>query len=191
MDTQLFDSLREFVNPQYGDKDSLENLDHVKRIITQARSLAEAENLEIDDNIIVFGAYLHELIFINETEIRDFLFSIGLEREFVIKVMKTAWESGKEAKPETTEGALLHDAHLIEGGQEYQVAKWLVHGAAQGQSLNYILDLMEHRVIGKYTCTTEAAQKIYADIEKHRLHFVQAVRNVITSSVPKKEAETK
>jgi uncharacterized protein len=191
MDTLLFDRLREFVNPQYGDKDTLENLDHVKRIITQARTLAETENLEFDDDILVFGAYLHELIFINETEIRDFLFSIGLEREFVIKVMKAAWESGKEAKPETTEGALLHDAHLVEGGQEYQVAKWLVSGAAQGQSLNYILDSMEHRVIGKYTCSTHAAQKIYGAIEDHRLHFVQAVRNVIKSSAPKKEVETK
>lgn len=187
MDTLLFDRLREFVNPQYGDKDSLENLEHVKRVLNQARALGKAETEDFNDDILVFGAYLHELIFVNEAEIRNFLFQLGLDREFVIRVMKTAWESGKEAKPETLEGALLHDAHLIEGGPEYQVAKWLVSGSAQGQSLSYILDSMEHRVIGKYACTLDSAQRAYSGIEDYRKNFVTAVRNVVKPAV-KKEA---
>lgn len=181
MDTVLFDSLREFVKPYYIDKGDLHNLEHVNRILALARYLARGENA--DDDLIVFGAYLHGLIFTDEAEIRNYLFSQELKRDRVIEVMKVAWEAGKEAAPETVEGACLHDAHLIEGGKEYQVAKWLISGAQQGQSLPQTLEYLETRVVGKYTVSTEKAQPIHKEVEKYRSHFIHSVHQALQGDV--------
>lgn len=179
MDSNLFDSLREFVKPYYAEKGELENLAHVQRMLASARELGEGEN--INDDLLVFGAYLHGVIFNAEEKIRNSLFSLGLERTQVIEIMRVAWESGKEASPETREGALLRDAHLIEGGREYQMAKWLTRGGEVGQSLPQSLDFLDSKMIGRYKCSTPKAQKIYEEIETYRRQFVDTVRKVLRS----------
>jgi uncharacterized protein len=177
MDSVIFDGLREFVKPYYADKGELENLSHVQRMLASARELGQGES--VSDDLLVFGAYLHGMIFNAEEQVRDFLFSLGMDRTQVIEVMKVAWEAGKEATPESREGALLRDAHLIEGGKEYQMAKWLVHGGEVGQSLSQSLDFLATRMIGKYKCSTPKAQKAYDEIETYRREFVEGVRKVL------------
>ncbi|MFP4381449.1 MAG: hypothetical protein ACLFUS_13185 [Candidatus Sumerlaeia bacterium] len=187
MDTLLFDSLREFVKPHYIDKDDLHNMDHVQRILAEARMLSE--DLDLDDDLLVFGAYLHGLILNSEAEVRTFLFNLGLDRDRVIQVMNVSWEAGKEAQPETKEGACLHDAHLIECGKEYQTAKHFIAGALQGQHLPQILDFIETRVVGRYSCSLPAAQEKHKEIEEYRSNFVKEIREALTKRT-KDEADT-
>ena len=97
MESSVFDDLREFVKPYCADKGDLENLSLVQRLLSSARDLAEGE--KANDDLLVFGAHLHDMIFHLEERIRDFLFYLGLDRTLVIEIMKVAWESGKEAKP--------------------------------------------------------------------------------------------
>jgi HD superfamily phosphodiesterase len=182
MESSVFDNLREFVKPYCADKGDLENLSHVQRLLSSARDLAEGE--KANDDLLVFGAHLHDMIFHLEERIRDFLFSLGLDRTLVIEIMKVAWESGKEAKPETQEGNLLRDAHLIEGGKEYQMAKWLSSGAGAGQTLLQSLEFLEARVIGRYKCSVPKAQRIYEEIEAYRRQFVDVVRKALKSGSP-------
>lgn len=174
MNPLLFDNLRDFVKRYYADKDSLEDLDHVQRLLSEARALAADE--PYDEDQLIFGAYFHGLIFTDEAEIRNFLFSLGLDRELVIRIMKVAWESGKDAVPETVEGALLHDAHLIEGGKEFQVAKWLMGAVSNGHTLPQIVAFLGDRLAGKYKCHTPPGRETHAEIEAYRQNFVRALK---------------
>lgn len=177
MDTVLFDNLREFVKPYYIDKDFVENLEHVKRLLNTARDISEGEN--VDDDLLVFGAYFQGLIFSEEEQIRNFLFSLGLDRDRVIQIMRVAWESGKDAQPESPEGACLHDANLIEGGKEYQLAKALVLEAAAGHPLPQIIAGFEKQLQNNYQCHTEKARRIYGEINAYCADFLQALRQVL------------
>jgi uncharacterized protein len=187
MKAHLFDSLREFAKPHYIDKDDLQNLDHVHRILTEARQLGQSD--VIDDDLLVFGAYLHGLILTAEADVRTHLFSLGLDRDRVIQIMNVAWEAGEEAQPATREGSCLHDAHLIEGGPEYQIAKWLISGTLQGQHLPQLVESLEKRVIGRYQCTRPEAQERHAVIEEYRRRHVEVLKKILEKK-PKDEADT-
>lgn len=45
----------------------------------------------------------------------------NLPEEKINKIVKVAWEFQKDIKPETIEGKILHDAHLIEGGKTFLI----------------------------------------------------------------------
>ena len=54
--------------------------------------------------------------------------------------------------PETLEGKILHDAHVLEGGKPYLVVKTLITGSVRGQSLLDTLKYMEGNVLDKNSC---------------------------------------
>ncbi|NQU41974.1 hypothetical protein HQ520_01725 [bacterium] len=179
MDLLLYDSLREFAKPYYSERNDLQDFAHVRRILHDARNLAVGKGA--DDDLLIFGAHLHDLIFNLEAEIRSFLFSQGLDRNRINEIMKVAWESGKEAEPESLEGACLHDAHMIEGGREYQTAKWLISGGVRMHSLLQVIDFLEDRLFGRYQCATEEAEKIRQDIESFQRQFVENIRRTLNA----------
>ncbi|UUZ92726.1 hypothetical protein LJK87_46790 [Paenibacillus sp. P25] len=101
---------------------------------------------------IIYGCYFHGFIYLREDLIRDYLMKKGMEAEIIEKIVQISWESQKEEAPETLEGKLLHDAHMVEGGKTYLIVKALCTGTARGQSLEQTLDYMESRVLGKGQC---------------------------------------
>ena len=67
-------------------------------------------------------------------------------------IVKIAWESQRSEVPETMEGKILHDAHVLEGGETYTVVKTLITGSVRGQSLEETLEFIEKHVLGANQC---------------------------------------
>ena len=66
--------------------------------------------------------------------------------------MKIAWESQRSEIPETIEGKILHDAHVLEGGKTYLIVKTLITGSIRGQSLLDTLNYAEKNVLNQNKC---------------------------------------
>lgn len=58
-----------------------------------------------------------------------------MNEEDIEVIIKVAWESQRPEIPETLEGKILHDAHVLEGGKTYTVVKTLITGSVRGSRL--------------------------------------------------------
>ncbi len=74
------------------------------------------------------------------------------DAEKISKTIKIDWESQRSEIPETIEGKILHDAHVLEGGKTYIIVKTLITGSVRGQSLLDTLKYMEKNVLDKNSC---------------------------------------
>jgi len=177
MDDATLQKLTEFVAPYYAAKDELHGLGHVGRLLAGALELAEGA--QVDEQLLTLGAYFHGIVYTHETAIRNFLAALGLERGRIDQAVRVAWESWKESRPESREGALLHDAHLIEGGKAFGITKSLVVGALRGQTLEETLDFIESDLLGRFTCATEKARAVFAEQEQFTREFVAQLRRAL------------
>jgi uncharacterized protein len=153
---------------------------HVERVASEALNLDEGSACSKD--VIVIAAYLHGVIASHELEIRAFLRTLPLSEDVVELILKAAWESGKESHPTTREGTLLHDAHLLEGGRVFGVAKCLVTGSSRGQTLEETLNYIENNLLGKFRCLTPNAQALYEQKEEFLRGFVEELRAGLSST---------
>ena len=167
MKKAILDRIEQFVAPFYAAKDEMHGLEHARRLAAGAPALAE--NDEVDRDLLLFGAYFHGIISTEESAIQTFLSSLDMESERTARILRVARESGKEGLPETKEGAYLHDAHLIEGGRVFGLAKCLITGAQRGQTIEQTLDFIERNLLGRFRCVTPNAQAVYEERE----HFLR------------------
>lgn len=98
------------------------------------------------------ATYFHGFIYSNEQEIRRWLEVQDYTAENIPKILQVAWESQRNEIPETLEGKILHDAHVLEGGKTYLIVKTLITGSVRGQSLLDTLHFMEQNVLDKNIC---------------------------------------
>lgn len=98
------------------------------------------------------ATYFHGFIYLAEEKIRKWMNEQGYSNESIERTVKIAWESQRSEIPETLEGKILHDAHVLEGGKAYLVVKTLITGSVRGQSLEQTLDYMEKNVLGQNKC---------------------------------------
>jgi uncharacterized protein len=132
---------------------------------------------EITDlDLITYGCYFHGFIYYREDLIRSYLQNQGLGEERIEKIVKVSWESQKDEAPESMEGKLLHDAHMIEGGKTYLIVKSLCTGTARGQTLEQTLDYFEKHVLGKGECYLPEAQAVYSDMQQFAHTFINDLR---------------
>jgi uncharacterized protein len=162
--------VEEFVQQEYDSKDVMHNLSHLRRLLRVAQRLAQDH--VCDSELLMLGAYLHGIIYYKEREVRGFLKDKGVSQDKIDEAVKTAWESQKESVPETIEGRLLHDAHLIEGGKTFLITKSLVTGTARGQTLEETISYFERNILGKFKCYLPEAQKIYEEKEQFAKDFL-------------------
>lgn len=171
---KMIDKLEEFVKPFYEKKDIMHDLSHIKRILKIAKSLSK--KYKVDDSILTYGAYFHGIIYSNEQEVKDFLKKQKIPEEKIKKILQVSRESHKEEKPESIEGIILHDAHLLEGGKTFLILKSLIVGSIKGQSLKQIIDHAE-KTIGKYKCYLPETQEIYREKEEFAKEFLKNLKN--------------
>ena len=88
----------------------------------------------------------------DEEKIKQWMTAQNYNEEMISKTIQIAWESQRSEIPETIEGKILHDAHVLEGGRTYQVVKTLITGSVRGQSLIDTLDFMEKNVLNQNKC---------------------------------------
>jgi uncharacterized protein len=108
-----------FVTRYYVTKDIMHNLAHIYRIVKLASEIGKSH--EHDPKLLAIAAYFHGNIYFRELEIREFLRAKNLPQSDIDRVIKIAWESQKDSHPETIEGKILHDAHLLEGGKNFKL----------------------------------------------------------------------
>ncbi|WP_248929182.1 hypothetical protein [Paenibacillus hamazuiensis] len=170
------DELIEFVSPFYANKDIMHDLSHIDRMLLSAKRLLAHYPEITDSDVITYGCYFHGFIYLREDLIRHYLRKKGLDDEYVEKIVNISWESQKDEIPETLEGKLLHDAHMIEGGKTYLIVKSLCTGTARGQSLEQTLDYFEAHVLGKGECYLPEAQRIYSEMQQFAGAFIKDLR---------------
>ncbi|MBD3168181.1 MAG: hypothetical protein GF307_01775 [candidate division Zixibacteria bacterium] len=177
MNSTTLEKLVDFIRELHGHLDEMHGLEHKKRLLDDARHLGKGK--AYDDDLLVFGAYLHGLKDDEKSKAVEFLQSFDFNQPVIDDIIKVALESEKDAEPETTEGALLHDAHLIEGGKYFGIAKSLVTGTLSGQTLLETLVYIENNHVGRFKCVFPEAQEIYTEKDKFTGEFVRHVKRVL------------
>lgn len=158
-------SILHFVEPYYRDKDIMHDLSHLDRVQFALDKLLKVDNLEFDPFVLKAALYFHGLIYSIEPEISAFLYSLGLPETTIRLIIQVSWESQKESRPVTNEGLLLHDAHMLEGGKNFEIIKSLITGSVRGQSLEETMVYIEHNLLKKGTCYTPAGRQFYAEMK--------------------------
>lgn len=145
-------ALLEFVSPYYEDKDIMHNMWHIELVQRMVNRILSLCNYDIDEEALKLAIYFHGFIYSDEEKIRQWLIEQNYNEEKISKTIKISWESQRSEIPETIEGKILHDAHVLEGGKTYLVVKTLITGSVRGQSLIETLDFMEKNVLNQNKC---------------------------------------
>jgi len=164
----------EFSAPHYNRKDIMHGIKHMERIFEQTDHLA-IKYPEADKDIIFAACYFHGFIYSDEKEIRDFLKELNLQEEYADKIIIAAFESQVSSVPETLEGKIVHDAHMIEGGKTFLVVKSLVTGTARGQTLEETLDYMKNNILSQGQCYIPEAVEKYAGKQAYLKDFMESI----------------
>ncbi len=145
-------ALLEFVSPYYADKDIMHDMWHIELVQRMIDRILSASNYEIDEECLTLATFFHGFIYSDEERIRQWMLAQKYNDEIIEKTVKIAWESQRSEIPETIEGKILHDAHILEGGKTYLAVKTLITGSLRGQSLVETLDFMKKNVLNQSSC---------------------------------------
>lgn len=145
-------ALLEFVEPYYADKDIMHNMWHIELVRKMIRRILSISNYKVDEESLMLATYFHGFIYREEEKIKQWMAAQSFHEEKIAKTIKIAWESQRSEVPETLEGKILHDAHVLEGGKTYLVVKTLITGSVRGQSLPDTLHYMKENVLNQNRC---------------------------------------
>lgn len=145
-------ALLEFVEPYYADKDIMHNMWHIELVKRMVDKILSAGNYRADEECLKLATYFHGFVYRDEEKIKQWMRKQGYDDETIARTIKIAWESQRSEVPETIEGKILHDAHVLEGGKTYLVVKTLITGSVRGQALPDTLTYMKNNVLGKNEC---------------------------------------
>lgn len=146
------EELMGFVKPYYENKDIMHNMWHMELVKKKIDEIINMTNYTINYEYLILAMYFHGFIYTDEKKIRKWLKDKRYNNEEIDIIIKIAWESQRSEIPETIEGKLLHDAHVLEGGETYLVVKTLITGSVRGQSLQETLNYMKKNVLNKNKC---------------------------------------
>ncbi|WP_346868379.1 MULTISPECIES: hypothetical protein [unclassified Clostridium] len=168
------EKLIEFVTPYYKNKDIMHDLSHIERILKYVERLVKSIDykVDIDIDILIYGAYFHGFIYNSEKNIIQWLQSQNMSRSMIKKIINASRESQKDEEAITIEGKILHDAHMIEGGKTYLIVKSLITGSVRGQTLEETIKYIEDNVLGKGTCYLPKAKMIYREQQEFAKAFI-------------------
>ena len=145
-------ALLEFVEPYYIDKDIMHNMWHIELVERMVNKILSQSNYVVDEESLKLATYFHGFIYKDEAKIKQWMLGQNYDKEKVARTLKIAWESQRSEIPETIEGKILHDAHVLEGGRTYLIVKTLITGSVRGQSLPDTLNYMEKNVLNQNKC---------------------------------------
>ncbi len=173
------DALIGFVNPYYADKDIMHNMWHIELVLKMIEKITSNSNYQVDENSLLLATYFHGFIWKDEEAIIQWMKSQNYSNEMISKTVKIAWESQRTEIPETIEGKILHDAHVLEGGKTYTVVKTLITGSVRGQSLVETLDFMKENVLNKNKCYLPETIPLCDEMNKYTNAFFDDLIKVI------------
>ena len=171
--------LREFVKPYYTDKDIMHNMWHIELVEKMVEKIVKAGDYRVDSESLCLATYFHGFIYRDEDTIVQWLKDNGYCDETIRKSIQIAWESQRKEIPETLEGKILHDAHVLEGGKTYLVVKTLITGSVRGQSLTETLDYMERNVLDRNVCYLPETIPLCEEMNNFARDFCETLREGI------------
>ncbi len=163
--------LNGFIEPYYKDKDIMHNMWHIELVQKQVSKIIEIGNYTVNREYLRLALAFHGFIYREENKIREFLSENGYKNDDIERIVKIAWESQRPEIPETLEGKILHDAHVLEGGKTYAVVKTLITGSVRGQSLKQTLEFMRNNVLGGNKCYLPAAIAMCDEMNEFTEYF--------------------
>ena len=146
------EALTAFCAPYYADKDIMHNLWHIELTRRWIEKVIALGNYSPDREALEYALYFHGFIYSDEPAVRAWLAEQNIAPERIERIVKIAWESQRPEIPETLEGKILHDAHVLEGGKTYLVTKTLITGSVRGQNLKDTLEYLKAHVIDGNHC---------------------------------------
>lgn len=147
-----YEALNKFMEPYYIDKDIMHNMWHIELVKRMVNKILSISSYEINDEHLLLALYFHGFVYRGEERIRAWMNDQRYTKESMDRIVKIAWESQRGEVPETIEGKILHDAHVLEGGKAYCVVKTRITGSVRGQSLEQTLDYMKNHVLDVNQC---------------------------------------
>ncbi len=169
--------LKEFSAPYYRDKDIMHNLWHIELVGKWIDKIIRLGNYKVDSEAITYALYFHGFIYSDEEKIRQWLTEnhvCGID-----KILKISWESQRPEVPETLEGKILHDAHVLEGGKTYMVVKTLITGSVRGQSLSETVQYLKEHVIDHNHCYLPETIELCDEMNEYAKTFVDELEKGI------------
>lgn len=167
-------NIKKFVEKYYRNKDIMHDITHIDRILKRAKQLGK--KIPHDPKILEAAAYFHGIIYSDEKTIRSFLKAHQIKKEIIDFIIQVSWESQKNSIPESIEGKLLHDSHLLEGDDFFIVTKTLVTGTVRGQTLAKTIEYLEKQVLGKSKCAFSRHQALLKKRELLAAKFVKSIK---------------
>jgi len=142
LESQDVYGLREFAKTSYDQKDTMHDWSHINRCYISSQQVIKFNSLRCDNKLLVSGLILHGVIYEEgmEGRVKEFLSGKAYKTDEIAKIIHVAWDSQKESRPETLEGGILHDAHLLEGDENFIITKVLVTGTARDQKLSQTVE---------------------------------------------------
>jgi len=166
-------ALIEFVEPYYIDKDIMHNMWHIDLVKKMVNKILALGNYCVDEECLTLATYFHGFIYRDEDKIKRWMTEQNYSEDMIAKAVKIAWESQRSEIPETMEGKILHDAHVLEGGKTYLMVKTLITGSVRGQSLPETLDYMEENVLDKNICYLPETIPLCNEMNKYTNDFFE------------------
>ena len=170
-------SLKSFSMPYYEKKDMMHNLWHIELVYKSVCYIVRAGNYKVDSDLLTAATYFHGFIKTHEVDIRAWLASSGFCNEEIEKVIQITLESHVASIPESLEGKILHDAHLIEGGKVYMITKCLITGSLRGQSLLETIAFVEENILGKRTCYLPETTPLFEEAHQFACQYIADLKN--------------
>lgn len=172
-------ALLEFVEPYYAAKDVMHNMWHIELVTKMVNRILLVGDYEIDSECLILATYFHGFIYRDEDAIKEWMSAQGYDKEQISKTIQIAWESQRSEIPETIEGKILHDAHVLEGGKTYLIVKTLITGSVRGQSLLDTLDYMKYNVLDKNSCYLPETIPLCEEMNQYTNSFFNELTNGI------------
>ena len=166
-------ALREFVEPYYIEKDIMHNMWHIELVRKMVDRIRSISNYEVNEESLILATFFHGVIYKAEEKIKQWLFEQNYGDEMISRTIKIAWESQRSEVPETIEGKILHDAHVLEGGKTYLIVKTLITGSVRGQSLPDTLKYMKSNVLDKNKCYLPETIPLCEEMNSYADEFYQ------------------
>lgn len=172
-------ALLEFVEPYYIDKDIMHNMWHIELVNRMVKKILSVSSYRVDEECLTLATYFHGFIYRDEEKIKQWMLKQNFDGEMILKTINIAWESQRSEIPETIEGKILHDAHVLEGGKTYLIVKTLITGSVRGQSLLDTLNYMEKNVLDKNHCYLPETIPLCEEMNKYANSFFKELKEGI------------
>lgn len=140
-----FEKFASMLRPLYSGQDIAHDIGHIKRI--HKKALSFAKGYKVDPKALSLGAVLHGVVREQRRDAEAVLRASGVDKNLIQKAVRIAIESQATAIPKSSEGKILHDAHLCEGGDFFIVAKCMATALSNGYPLSETYEWINKNII--------------------------------------------